>query len=277
MPAFQINDEEWGALSEEPGDIFLAYCAIRRFMDYKTGIAGASRRLSEQMMREVLYVAPTQGRHVSGSPTRQRVRSVLDRLVKLGVLIPLGAMIYRLPLATYLAASKTSATNEQPVQKPYQQPEHNQPEPRNNGAYEDIKTPSPTATESGCTENSNLPQISGKANTHTQRAREDFASSERFPMPDTWVPDPQSFHAVLVRNGMGNVRYLPDQLLEFRSYWVVHPERHQTQAQWEHQFAQQLRRINRNQQTQGTGHEVRERPPVKRVRNAIDILNDDDW
>ena len=51
MPAFQINDAEWAALVEEPGDVFLLYCSIRRFMDYATGIAGIKRRISEQMLR----------------------------------------------------------------------------------------------------------------------------------------------------------------------------------------------------------------------------------
>ena len=93
MSAFQINDEEWAALVEEPGDIFLAYCAIRRAMDYRTGIAGRVKRISEQMLSEVLYVAPLRGRHESGSPTRQRVRSVIARLGSLGALVQVGPMV----------------------------------------------------------------------------------------------------------------------------------------------------------------------------------------
>nr|EKX0492007.1 hypothetical protein [Pseudomonas aeruginosa]EKX0492040.1 hypothetical protein [Pseudomonas aeruginosa] len=53
MPSFQINDEEWDALFDEPHQLLKVYCAIRMFMDYRTGIAGETRRLSEQMLIEV--------------------------------------------------------------------------------------------------------------------------------------------------------------------------------------------------------------------------------
>lgn len=51
MPSFQINDEEWDALFDEPHQLLKVYCAIRMFMDYRTGIAGETRRLSEQMLK----------------------------------------------------------------------------------------------------------------------------------------------------------------------------------------------------------------------------------
>lgn|GEM_PF-6073172 len=161
MSAFQINDEEWAALVEEPGDIFLAYCAIRRAMDYRTGIAGRVKRISEQMLSEVLYVAPLRGRHESGSPTRQRVRSVIARLGSLGALVQVGPMVFELPLATRISAPKTSATDEQPDQQPDEQPNSSQGEPSNGGALEDAPAGSATASESGELLNSNLPQGSG--------------------------------------------------------------------------------------------------------------------
>lgn len=274
MPAFQINDDEWSALVEEPGDIFLAYCSIRRVMDYRTGVAGRSRRISEQMISEVLYVAPCRGRHESGSPTRQRVRSTVDRLVKLGVLVPVGPMVYELPLASRDGASKTSATDEQPDQQPYQQPTTNQPEPTDCGASGDLDTALATASESGETGNSNLPPVSGVNPTaHIAHA----CANDRFPMHDAWEPDRQSFHAVLFRNGMANVRFHPDQLLEFRSYWIARPDKQQTQAQWEHQLAQQLKRTIRIHENEGPRHEASGRAAAGRARNAFEILTDDNW
>lgn len=116
MPSFQINDAEWGALADEPADVFKLYCAIRRFMDYRTGVSGQKRRLSEQMFREELYIAPTRGRHESGSPTRQKVRSLVDRLITLGAITPIGPLVYQLPNADWGSTSKSSATDEQPDQ-----------------------------------------------------------------------------------------------------------------------------------------------------------------
>ena len=123
MPSFQINDAEWSALADEPADVFKLYCAIRRFMDYRTGVSGQKRRLSEQMFREELYIAPTRGRHESGSPTRQKVRSLVDRLITLGAITPVGPLVYQLPNADWDSPFKTSATDEQPDQQPDQQPE----------------------------------------------------------------------------------------------------------------------------------------------------------
>ncbi|MCC4260801.1 hypothetical protein LL270_09045 [Pseudomonas aestusnigri] len=162
MAAFQINDEEWGAFDGEPGDLFKAYCAIRRVMDYRTGVAGRVRRISEQMLSETLYVAPLRGRHESGSPTRQRVRSVIARLQALGLLVSIGPMVFELPLATRIGPSKSSATNEQPDQQPDQQPINSQDEASSNAASSGPCSGSATGSESRDSLNSNLPQGSGK-------------------------------------------------------------------------------------------------------------------
>ncbi len=271
MPAFQINDAEWAALVEEPGDVFLLYCSIRRFMDYATGIAGIKRRISEQMLREVLYVTPTRGRHDSGSPTRQRVRSVLDRLLTLGVLEPRGPMVYLLPLASRDGLPETSATEQQPHQQPYQQPNENQPEPSNGEACGGTSGLSATESETADPLNSNLPPVSGKSKEHTHSVRDKFA------MSDAWEPDPSTFSAVLFRNGMANQTFSAHQLLEFRSFWIANPDQHRTQAQWEHALAQQLKRQSRNYQAKGNPHETSGRPTRSRARNAHDILTDTRW
>lgn len=172
MPAFQINDAEWSALVEEPGDIFLTYCAIRRVMDYSTGVAGQARKISEQMLREVLYVAPCRGRHESGSPTRQRIRSVVDRLITLGTLVQIGPMVFQLPLATRDSPSKRSATDEQPDQQPDQQPPTKSLEPSNDGGYGSLEKELATATESGSSAISNLPPESGNHTVPLTRGEE---------------------------------------------------------------------------------------------------------
>lgn len=250
MPAFQINDAEWSALVEEPGDIFLVYCSIRRYMDYETGIAGVRRRFSEQMLREVLYVAPTRGRHDSGSPTRQRVRSVLDRLITLGVLLPAGPMVYQLPLATRDGLSETSATEQQPDQQPHQQPNTSQPEPSNSGALTGSSALSATTSESDETGNNNLPPISGKSITPPPRAH-DFDARTKFAMHPAWEPVAKTFQATLTMNGLAGVSPSIDLLNEFKSFWTASPDEHRTQARWEHALAQHLKREHRHGQANG--------------------------
>lgn len=248
MPAFQINDAEWAALVEEPGDVFLLYCSIRRFMDYATGIAGIKRRISEQMLREVLYVTPTRGRHDSGSPTRQRVRSVLDRLLTLGVLESRGPMVYLLPLASRDGLPETSATEQQPHQQPHQQPNENQQEPSNGEAFSVSANESATTSETADPLNSNLPPISGFLPTSRHPAHD---STDRFPMHDDWEPTRNGWKATALRNGLGAATVSAELLMEFRSYWINRPDKYQSQGQWEHELAQKLKREVRNAQRPG--------------------------
>lgn len=256
MPSFQINDDEWNALVEEPGDIFLAYCAIRRVMDYRTGVAGQSRRISEQMLREVLYVAPCRGRHESGSPTRQRVRSVVDRLLKLGVLVAVGPMVFELPLASRDGLSKRSATNEQPDQQPHEQPVLNRPETLNDAASGDDGDVSATGSESAEVANSNLPPVSGLPTTSSARACAEPVPDHRFPMRDDWMPSLRGWNATLRRNGLDPGLLTEHRLREFRSYWINRPDKYQSQGQWEHELAQALLRAKRRDENNtGANHE----------------------
>lgn len=103
------------------------------------------------------------------------------------------------------------------------------------------------------------------------------SAHEKFPLYDAWEPNPETFTAVLFRNGMANQTFHADQLLEFRSYWISRPDDLKTQAQWEHALAQQLKRQHVNNQSRGSGHETSGRTAQSRTRNAHDILTDDEW
>lgn len=267
MPAFQINDAEWGALADEPADVFKLYCAIRRFMDYRTGVSGVKRRLSEQMFREELYIAPTRGRHESGSPTRQKVRSLIDRLITLGVITPIGPLVYQLPNADWDSPSKRSATDEQPDQQPDQQPPQEQPETTDYVASSESENGSATGSESDKALISNLPPVSGKSPT-TLSARGYFA------MLDGWEPNPRTWGATALRNAIPTA-IDADALNEFRSYWIARPEKEQSQAQWEHALAQSLKRQLRQAQAGGYTHgsaktAAGHRPARQRPLSAVD-------
>lgn len=271
MPAFQINDAEWSALADEPADVFKLYCAIRRFMDYRTGVSGVVRRLSEQMFREELYIAPTRGRHESGSPTRQKVRSLVDRLISIGVVTPIGPLVFQLPHADWDGLSKSSATDEQPDQQPHQQPTEESPESTEYKASSDEANVSATASGSAESLISNLPPISVKS-TSTGNARGAFA------MPlEGWEPQPKTFKAFAFANSVPVTALTPEILAAFRTYWHVRPEREQTQAQWEQQLVSHLKHHIRQAQAGGythansrTGAGSAQQPGQQRRLSAVD-------
>lgn len=112
----------------------------------------------------------------------------------------------------------------------------------------------------------------------TDKELHTHTAQTKFSLHDAWEPDPQTFTAVLFRNGMANQTFEADQLLEFRSYWISRPDDLKTQAQWEHALAQQLKRQARTQQANGgTPNETGRRTAQSRTRNAHDILTDPDW
>ncbi|MGP5331962.1 DUF1376 domain-containing protein [Pseudomonas helleri] len=106
---------------------------------------------------------------------------------------------------------------------------------------------------------------------------DEFDSRIKFAMSDGWEPDPNTFSAVLFRNGMAGQTFDADQLLEFRSFWIASPDDHRTQAKWEHALAQHLKRNLVDKQSRGPGHETSGRTAQRRTRNAHDILTDPDW
>jgi len=85
---FIFTDEEWNALFDEPSELLKVYCSIRRYMDINTGIAGIKRRFNEQYFKEVLDVQLIPGRHKTDFEkiTRQKIRKILERLEKIGLL-----------------------------------------------------------------------------------------------------------------------------------------------------------------------------------------------
>lgn len=274
MPAFRIDDAEWDLLAGEPAELLKLYCALKRRMDFATGIAGRKTLINEIVLREGFTVDPIPGRPKPRPVTREMYRSAVRRLEKLGLLVSIAPMVFEFPCARRDRPSKTATTELQPEPQPQQQPAENPLEPTNCAASGQNLAELQPQQEPGTFASYNLLPVSGVNPTaHIAHA----CASARFPMHDAWEPDRTTFHAVLYRNGMGNVRFHPDQLLEFRSYWIARPDKHQTQAQWEHQLAQQLKRTTRTYETEGPRHEASGRPAAGRARSAYDILTDDNW
>ena len=240
MANFQISDAEWSVLAEEPADVFKLYCVIRRHMDYSTGVAGShKRRFSEQGFKEALYIAPLRGRKKSGSPTRQKVRSLIARLIKIGALLLVGPLVFQLPYADRDGASKPSATNQQPKQQPVQHSHKISLQATDYNAYSQSKKQSERLSKKAACSNSNLPPLSvlpiyiPSAETPVIQV---------FAMASAWLPDPVSWPGVLAVNGLKTADFTGRRLKSFRSYWLTRKGKQQSQAQWEHEFAQHLLR-----------------------------------
>lgn len=99
MTAFILSDEEWRFLYDEPAEVLKIYCALRRVMDFSTGLAGQATRINEAFFFEVLLVARIRGRTGVKPPTRKQWRNILDRLATIKLIEPLGSFVFRLPLA----------------------------------------------------------------------------------------------------------------------------------------------------------------------------------
>ncbi|MDH0639072.1 DnaT-like ssDNA-binding domain-containing protein [Pseudomonas sp. GD03860] len=270
MIAIRLDQSEWDLLAGEPAELLKLYCALKRRMDFSTGIAGRKTLLNELVLREGFTVDPIPGRPKQKPITRETYRSAMRRLEKLGLLVTLGVMVYQFPHARSDSPSKTATTELQPTAQPELQPEQDAPQATESA----VRTNSEDEQQPGLQphyspSNNLLPESGNKYTAHIAHAK--------FAMTDAWEPDPETFTGVLFRNGMAGQTFHADQLLEFRSYWISNPDRHRTQAQWEHALAQQLKRQSRIQQAEGKRHETGGRTPGRSTRNAHDILTDQRW
>ncbi|MCW8452974.1 hypothetical protein OQJ18_01775 [Fluoribacter dumoffii] len=119
MLDFIINQNELAALCGLPHIQQLTYLrGIRPYMDVKTGLVGAKRRISHQSISEQLYIEPHPGIK-SQSFSRDQVRRAIAGLVRAGALVVHSEdmhLILKCGLATLgYSAQKKAAIN--PPQK----------------------------------------------------------------------------------------------------------------------------------------------------------------
>lgn len=239
----------------EPAELLKLYIALKRRMDFATGIAGRKTKLHEIVLREGFNVDPIPGRAKPPSISREKYRSAVRRLEKVGLLVTLGPLVFEFPHARRDGPSKTAATELQPDSQPQQQPGSNQSQPSSSGAFERSEPEPQPELEPTPPASCNLLPESGITPT-TLFAREALGtpqSRQRFAMHDDWQPTPAGWKATTLRNGLSATPLDPDVLREFRSYWFNRPDKHQTQGQWEHDLAQAHLRSIRHGQSAATG------------------------
>lgn len=263
MPGFLINDAEWNALFDEPHHLLKVYCGIRRCMDFKTGIAGLERRLSEQMLRELLSTPASPGRPAHKA-SRKECRYAIDYLIRIGMLIAcpeISPFVFRLPLAS--SDKSVSGRWGQRLA----------PGGAIGGALEEMPEAPDLQAFSGVDEEAGaagFPEVGPEVgptsglppNPPTSSSRVRAETDLRFPMHDDWTPSPRGWKATITRNGISPGDLTDERLMEFRSYWVNRPDKHQSQGQWEHELAQTIKRATRYEQAgRSTSHGPRTEQP----------------
>lgn len=268
MPAIQINDAEWGLLMGEPAELLKLYVALKRRMDFATGIAGRKTLINEIVLREGFNVDPIPGRPKPPPITREKYRSAVRRLEKVGLLVTLGPLVFEFPYARRDSPSKTATTELQPEPQPQQQPPQEPLNPSDYGVYSDSVAEQQPAQEPQHPASYNLlpESVLPSLPPSSSNAREDIeqaASRQRFAMHDGWEPTPKGWGAMCLRNGIPPTALDAGVLLEFRSYWIERPDKFQSQGQWEHELAQRVKRaIRHNESRTGGNHAQRHATPA---------------
>ncbi|EPM0510236.1 hypothetical protein KW568_03325 [Pseudomonas sp. HD6515] len=246
MIAIRLDQSEWDLLAGEPAELLKLYCALKRRMDFSTGIAGRKTLINEVVLREGFTVDPIRGRATPKPVTREQYRSAVRRLETLGLLNSIGPLVFEFPQARSDRPSKSFATDLQPNEQPDQQPLGNDLEPSDSGAFGGSGDDLQPNQQPPTSPISNLLPESGKSPT-TLSARGYFA------MHDGWQPQAKTWGPTALRNAIPKA--VPAETLnEFRSYWIARPDKEQSQAQWEHQLAQSLKHHIRQAQAGGYTH-----------------------
>lgn len=131
------NDDEDDALQGISCAAQVMYLrALRRHMDYETGIVGLSRRINEACLRETIEHIPDAGSTIKRErPSRQFIRSRIDELIRAGLIENAQingytGFVFRLKLADTDKSVKNGnnrgTTDEQPrnnqQEQPYEKP-----------------------------------------------------------------------------------------------------------------------------------------------------------
>lgn len=180
------NDEEDEALMGLPWVCRVLYLqGLRRYMDYGTGIVGGpARRISWQMLREVLYVEPHQGFEGGGTPSRGKVNRAMEWLIKAGLVADIGDkqrggnIVFRLLLAdTDESVSNKPGQNPDRVETPKPGQNQNSETDREYSSLDEVETKTRTPKKTHPENKPGHPPVTGKYNTGSTNVLVEFATA----------------------------------------------------------------------------------------------------
>lgn len=264
MATFQINDDEWYALSGLPHLARETYFVLRRYMDFETGITGIKRKVSLKAITEELYIEPHQGIK-EDQPSQQQIRRAIDWLERAGLIERDKSKnradkqsIFKLVLATrdYSVQNKADSN---PTMKSNSNPTKAQASNTNDYiSYECGKA------DKAKTAKADMPPISDIYNYNNTRARDSFS------MQGDWLPDEKIISMARRAGLIIPVSGLSPEILgEFINYWLTRPEVERTQDQWQHALINSIKK--REAQNAGTSnHKQGSRPKLDWHKNATE-------
>ena len=242
-----MNRQEYAALTDE----YLTHEArslyvmcIRRYMDYRTGLTGVSRRVSYQMFKEQLEVRrPARSRLPDYIPTKQALREMIKKLELVGLIEKLpqkketDPMVFRCCLASVDAVrsfeeQQMNNTGTETRSAPQENPVFTLGTVSNNNTDNNRRT----------TQYEQHTSVTSVITTSSSGGEGEFA------MWMDWQPS-DGFSDRLRASGIQHNDVVPEQwksiLGDFVSYWVTVPGRMYRQAQWEHKLLQHVQRTMR--------------------------------
>lgn len=192
MARVMLNDAELDALNGLPLASRVLYVeGVKPYMDYATGIVGASgspsKSISLQSLAEVLFVEPKQGRTDTGSRSRKQARVCIDMLIDAGLIVSASIATKqekRLVLKCILADTDLSVQKKQGTNRAhYQGTNRAQSKVRNSNVLDGSDTPNQGTLD---TPDQGTPPLTVKdthSNTRASREKdfipEDFAIDEQ--------------------------------------------------------------------------------------------------
>jgi len=254
-----ISDREWGLLAGEPSDYLKLYIVVKRRMDFATGIAGEKTLINETVLREGFTVDPVQGRAKPRPITRQRYRSALARLEKIGLLERRGKLVFFFPQAPLGYFAQNNNNQKNAGQNPLSASAVKALKASLGKTSSDLKDVDCSVSKIEKSEDSNLLQAFDLLNLLTSpaaqsegdavepsasQAKADAATPVdlepvKFNMPMDWQPDRARLAAIAARMCVP-LDGLTDEILGgFVTHWWAE-ETQKTQRQWELQLVRHL-------------------------------------
>jgi len=260
MANMLLSDPEWDFLAGESGDVLKLYVVLKRRMDFDTHIAGLKTRINETVLRDAYVIDPVQGRAKPKPITRQRYRSGIARLEKLGLLERIGTLVFFFPQAPWPTFAQNSNNQKSGGQKTISCAALQALNASNSKACGDFNPQENAGLQPAKSASNNLlpafrafnlltsPSSAAQSQEEaveqsTPQGETDVAPASAFPMSLDWQPDRPSLETLASALGVSLEGLTDEVLSHFRVYWAIehdNPIRLQTQQKWELQLVRHL-------------------------------------
>lgn len=248
------SDAEDEALQGLPVAAQVLYLrGLRRWMDFRSGLVGVHRRISWQMLTEVLYVEPARGVRGTGRVHESAVRRLAGRLEAAGLVQrrsagPRDYLIFFLPLAITDQSAQKKADSKSTASRQLKADAQADSLKARIGAglAGEVDSEADSKSTPPIMPKADTPPVSGNKYPPTVRARARMSTG--------WEPNWAHVEMHLLQLGIDpkavSEKERAAALGELRSYWVEQ-EAFFTDGQWAQKLAKEIRRARGLAKTAG--------------------------